>query len=389
MKKVLTITLTVFACLTGMSSASAEDQVREWIAQVRQVGAQGAGSENARKAVEKLAKCGPETIPLLLDGMDTADIVAANWLRTAFDEVAARALKSNPQSLPAGELRRFVLDPKRQGRVRRLALDLIAKLDASAPAAIIPSLLDDPEFRRDAVAAALSEGDRSAAEKKTDAATTAYSKAFDAARDADQIRAAATKLKSLGREVNIVEHMGFLVDWSLIGPFDGPEFKAFTKVYPPEKNVRVIDLAASYDGQRGKVGWKRHSTPDEFGTVDLVKALEATDDAAAYAFTAVESPASREVQIRAGADDNLTIWLNGEKVFAKEEWQNGTRLDRFIVPVRLRAGRNEILVKVCQGPKYRDPGMANPWSLQVRICDGSGKGLALQSSTAGPAGSKE
>ena len=371
--------------VTGQSVLLADD-VRDWVEQVRAVGAQGAGSAEARAARDKLAACGPEVIPHLLEGMDTPDTVAANWLRTAFDEVVNRALQDDRSAIATGELRRFVLDSKRQGRVRRLALDLLTKLDATASQQLIPPLLDDPEFGRDAVAIALAEGDRAVQAKRPDDAIAAYSKAFDAAREADQVRAAAAKLKSLGREVSIVQHMGFLVDWYVIGPFDGPEFKAFSNAYPPEKH---IDLNTTYDGQNGKVGWKRFRTPDEFGTVDLVKAIAATDDAAAYAYTTLDSSELRDAQIRCGADDNLTIWLNGRKVFAKEEWQNGTRLDRFIVPVRLRKGTNEILVKVCQGPKYHDPGMANLWSLQVRICDMGGKGVSLHSSLPALRGSKD
>jgi len=365
----------LIACLSACVGVLGDDGLRDIVARVRAVGPQGTGADDARIARDKLAACGPEAIPILLEGMDTSDTVAANWLRSAFDDVLARALKSNPASVPSDELRRFMLDEKRQGRVRRLALDVLARLDPATPSKLIPPLVDDPEFRRDAVAVALADGDRGVQAKQSHVALAAFSKAFDAARDADQVRAAAAKLKSLGREVSIVEHLGFLVDWHVIGPFDGPNFKAFANVYPPEKQLRMIDLGATYDGARGKVTWKRHRTPDEFGTVDLVAAVVATDDAAAYAYTTIESAEPRDAQIRCGADDNIQIWLNGKKVFAKEEWQNGTRLDRFIAPVQLRMGTNEILVKVCQGPKYLDPGMANPWSMQVRICDGTGRGL--------------
>jgi hypothetical protein len=349
-----------------------DDEVARLIARIRAVGAQGAGSVEARAARDKLAGAGPDVLPALLVGMDTPDTVAANWLRTAFDEIVTRTMESDPTALPTDKLQQFLLDPQRQGRARRLALEVLTKLDVATPGRIIPSLLDDPEFRRDAVAVALAEADRAAKAMMHDQAVAAYMKAFDAARDADQVRAAADKLKALGRDVSIVAHMGFLVDWYVIGPFHGPDFKAFSNVYPPESK---LDLAATYDGQNGPIAWKRYRTPDEFGTVDLVKAVAATDDAAAYAYTTVESSEALDAQIRCGADDNLTIWLNGQKVFGKDEWQNGTRLDRFIVPVWLRRGTNRILVKVCQGPKYRDPGMANLWSLQLRLSDASGNGI--------------
>jgi hypothetical protein len=356
-------------------SAPPGSDVERLIEQVRAVGPQGAGSAQARAARDQLAKCGPEILPALLRGMDTPDLVAANWLRTAFDEIVRRARQDDPRSIPAAELTAFVRDAARQGRVRRLALDLLTQLDPGTPGRLIPPLLDDAEFRRDAVAVALAEGDRAKEQQRRDAAVAAYRKAFDAARDADQVRSAATQLRTLGHEVDIVEHLGFVVDWHVIGPFDAPEYQAFARVYPPEQELQ---LSRSYPGKGGAVSWKRHRTPDEFGTVDLVKALAPVDDAAAYLYTRLDSPAERAVQLRAGADDNLTIWLNGRKVFAKDEWQNGTRLDRFIVPVQLRQGPNDLLVKVCQGPKYRDPGMANPWSLQIRVCDAGGKGVVLR-----------
>ena len=45
---------------------------------------------------------------------------------------------------------------------------------------------------------------------------------------------------------------------------------------------------------------------------------------------------------------------------------------------------NELLVKVCQGPQHKDPQVANNWSLQLRFCDASGKGLAAASSLPEP-----
>lgn len=359
----------------GRLACGSGDDTEALIRVVRAVRAEGAGSPAAREARDRLAERGPEILPALLEGMDTPDSVAANWLRTVFDEVSRAAISNARESIPAMRLESYVLDPRRHGRPRRLALELLAKLDPTAPTRLILGLVDDPEFRSDAVALVIAESDRFAAEKDRDRAIAGYRRAFESARDVEQIRAAAAKLTPLGVQVDITAHLGFLVDWHIIGPFDGPEFKAFTTGYPPQ---RAVHLDETYDGQSGRVAWKPFRTSDELGTVDLIKALGPADDAAAYLFTTVQSPSDREAEIRCGADDNLSIWLNRELVFSKAEWQNGTRLDRFIVPVHLVRGRNELLVKVCQGPKYRDPGMANPWSLQMRICEVDGRGIRFQ-----------
>lgn len=364
--------LTLLTCAV----VQADDRVSELIAQIHSVRGEGAGAQEARGARDELAAMGPEVLPALLVGMDTTDTVAANWVRSAFDEIVDRTLQASPSGIPAEAIQAFFLDPKRQGRARRLALEALAQLDADFPGRVIPTMLDDPEFRFDAVALVLEVAEQSLEQKDGAKAAAAYRKAFEAARDEAQVRTAANKLRDLEQEVSVVAHLGYLVDWYLVGPFDGPGFQSFSTVYPPEKE---LDLKASYEGKSGPIRWKRHRTPDEFGTVNLAGALAQVDSAVAYAFTTVESDRAREVQIRCGADDNLSIWLNGEKVFAKEEWKNGTRFDRFTVPVRLREGTNRILVKVCNAPPYADPSLGNPWSVQMRICDTTGKGIVLPS----------
>jgi hypothetical protein len=91
-----------------------------------------------------------------------------------------------------------------------------------------------------------------------------------------------------------------------------------------------------------------------------------------YAYAEIESPSEQRVELRCSADDNLTVWLNGENVLAREQWLNGTRLDRFITPVTLKAGTNRILVKICQGPQHVNPEVPNNWSFQLRFCDATG-----------------
>jgi hypothetical protein len=83
--------------------------------------------------------------------------------------------------------------------------------------------------------------------------------------------------------------------------------------------------------------------------------------------------------LRAGADDNLTVWLNGRKVFAREQWLNGIRFDRFVAPVELDEGTNRLLVKICQGPQHVNPDVPNNWTFQLRLCDPQGAGVPFTS----------
>jgi hypothetical protein len=93
----------------------------------------------------------------------------------------------------------------------------------------------------------------------------------------------------------------------------------------------------------------------------------------------LDSETDQQVDLRCGADDNLTVWINGKIAFRRLQWLNGTRLDRFTAKSTLKKGRNRVLVKVCQGPQHKNPAVPNNWSLQVRFCDADGLGIRLRS----------
>ena len=100
------------------------------------------------------------------------------------------------------------------------------------------------------------------------------------------------------------------------------------------------------------------------------------DDAVAYAYTTFTVAESREVEFRGAADDNLTVWVNGKRVFGYEEYRNGVRLDRHRFKVKLRAGENSVLVKVCQAPLDTTSPEPN-WEFFLRVVDETGKGIAM------------
>jgi hypothetical protein len=191
-------------------------------------------------------------------------------------------------------------------------------------------------------------------------------------------------LQALGEPVDPVAHLGLVVDWWLVGPFDAPDKTGFGAQFPPEKKV---DLQAGYSGQaEQKIRWQKVHVPDRLGQLDLLKPLGAVREAVAYAYCELNAPAEQTGELRAGADDNCTVWLNGEKILAREQWLNGIRMDRFVVPAKLSAGPNRLLVKICQGPQHKDPEVPNNWSLQLRLCDPQGKGLEFKNSVALPKG---
>ena len=148
--------------------------------------------------------------------------------------------------------------------------------------------------------------------------------------------------------------------WLVLGPFDNTAGIGYETAYIPEDSTQ-IDRTAEYDGVDGKVSWQKH-TDDAFnGLIDFGRN---EDWRVSYSWTTVTSPDEREVQLRIGSDDQAKVWLNGEQVYAFEKGR-WIVVDKDIVPVTLKAGKNTILVKVCNEELT--------WGFYMRFTDENGK----------------
>jgi len=358
-------------------SVAEQVDVETLAAKLRAVGPKGEGHADASKAWQSLAQANAEQLPAVLAGMQGAGRLSENWFRAAVEAIAQRQVKQGGQ-LPVEALEGFLADTRQAPRARRLAYELIAGIDDSAEERLIPGLLNDPslELRRDAVALALQNAAAEEKAGKKNEATDIYAKAFAAARELDQIKEASGKLKSFGQQVDVPRHMGFVMEWQLIGPFDNVDGKGFDVAYAPEKG---IDLAATYEGKVGNVQWKQHRTSDEFGIVDLNEIFERPKDgndykltdehkgAVGYAFSKFESEQAREIEIRVGCINANKIWLNGELLTANQVYHAGMEVDQYVAHGQLKKGSNEILVKVCQNEQ--EESWAQRWQFQLRVCD--------------------
>ncbi len=362
MKRVLP---TVLAAALFAAVSSRASELAEAIASVQAVGPQGRGHQEAAAAWERLARADVAELPTLLTAMDDANPLAANWLRTAVDAVAERAARRG-EPLPLEELERFLLDRGHAPRARRLAYELLLSKDPKAEPRLIPDMLDDPslELRRDAVARILEEAEAAQNAGDRGQAVAAYRRALPAARDEDQIRLASDRLRKLGEEVDMQRLMGFLVRWKLIGPFDNTDQLGFDAVYPPE---RELDFSGSYEGKHGRVQWLDHTTNDEYGRVDLNRALDEEKSVVAYAAAHFHSDRQRKVEFRLASYNAVKLWVNGQPVLEYNVYHGGSRLDQYVGETVLQKGRNTILLKVCQNAQTQD--WARHWSFQLRVCD--------------------
>jgi hypothetical protein len=86
------------------------------------------------------------------------------------------------------------------------------------------------------------------------------------------------------------------------------------------------------------------------------------------------------VEIRLGCPTAVKVFLNGEQVFAHEEYHHGRRMDQYVARATLKAGLNQLLVKVCQNEQTES--WAQSWEFQLRICDSTGGAVPLVLKTA-------
>lgn len=360
-----------------------EAELDAYVNLLRNVKPEGVGHREASYAWGQLVEqADADSLPTILAGMDGAGPLAENWLRAAVDAVAERQVQQTGK-LPVERLEKFLAHTSHNPKARRLAYEWIARVDKNAPDRLIPTMLDDPslEMRREAIARLVSAAESTAKADQEDQAKATYRQALDSARDLDQVKVITEALAALDAPVDLQHHYGFIVDWLLIGPFDNRGGKGFNAVYPPEEK---IDLAATYEGSAGSVDWKQHHTDQEYGEVDLNKALGKHMGVAGYAMSVFESDRERSVELRVGSENANKVWLNGEKLAEAEAYHANSAIDQYVGHGVLKQGKNVILVKVCQDEQTVD--WAQNWVFQLRVCDASGK--AVLAKDRGPANPK-
>jgi hypothetical protein len=357
-----------------------DDEQAALLARIRAVGREGAGNAEAGRAWKELVQLGPRALPATLAAMDGADARACNWLRAAVDAIAERALAAG-QPLPADRLEEFIRQKQHAPAARRLAYEWLCRVDDKAPARLLPGMLHDPsaELRRDAVAAVLRDADARRQKNDREGARAAYRKALSGACDKDQVETIARHLKDMGETVDLASHFGFVRRWQLISPFDNTKGRGFETAYPPEKSV---DLAAALEGKAGATArWISYTTSDPYGVVDLNKVLGKQKGTVAYAYAVIDSPTERPVEVRAGSPNALKIFLNGKELLGRNEYHHGNQMDQHVAAGTLKAGRNVLLLKVCQNEQ--SDSWAQEWRFQVRLCDAAGAAVPFTEQTPG------
>lgn len=362
----------VWMCVALSAMPAAQEsqaaEVAEQVATLLKVEKQGSGHAAAVPVLKSLEQESPAALIPLLQGIDQANPLAANWLTGAFEAIADRTLKSG-EKLPQEELEKFALDTGHTPPARRLAFLWLTKIDPTAADRLIPGMLNDPgsEFRREAVQRLLDAATKATEAKDAPRSKELYLEAFGAARDPDQLDLAFDKLTEMGEKVDLKKQLGLIPGWWLIGPFDHRKGIGFDAVYPPEQEIQ---LDKKYPGLEKEAEWVKKESDQKHAILDLTKLLAPYKGSVVYAYQEFPSDREQTVEIRVGTPNGWKLWVNGELLFAHEEYHQSMRLDQYRVKAKLNSGTNRILLKLCQNEQTED--WAQRYEFQVRVCDATG-----------------
>ena len=152
------------------------------------------------------------------------------------------------------------------------------------------------------------------------------------------------------------------IAWKIFGPIPGKPDEGYATAYPPETK---IDFNQTFEKDGVLAEW--FDLPPHWvnlkGIVFLEQYLNPCEDVGAYAYTVLYSEKEQDAQLRFGTDDTITVWFNGEKVIDKNS-RRGVKVDEDIVPVKIKAGANTVLLKVWQG--------GGGWGFIMRVTDSEG-----------------
>jgi hypothetical protein len=133
--------------------------------------------------------------------------------------------------------------------------------------------------------------------------------------------------------------------WYHMGPFDGNGRGGFDAVYPPEKGV---DRQASCTGKSGAlVKWQRGDAFRD-AEVNSLRIYDENDDIAVYLFREITAAHATVYQGSFGSDDGIKAWLNGRLIVSNNTGR-ACLPDQELAALPLKAGRNELLIKIIQG----------------------------------------
>jgi len=144
------------------------------------------------------------------------------------------------------------------------------------------------------------------------------------------------------QDMNAEKPSEAFTSWQVIGPFPAPNpMKGFNTDYGPEKD-KSVDLNRAYPGPGGAMRkWQKlEGSPD-------INLIEAFGDQwiVAYAASALQSDADKDVQLVISHRSGIKVWLNGELLRSVPPGPTAYSPTRQVIFAKLKKGKNDLFIK--------------------------------------------
>ncbi len=151
---------------------------------------------------------------------------------------------------------------------------------------------------------------------------------------------------------------GYLVDWSVIGPFSVREENGVGFAAIDVGEVTAVD---SVQHAGSEYFWTYVITKNGTAVVDLTSAFGADAEGIAYAEAEVYVNRDMDATIRVETRDQVACWINGQAV----TFEPGKKDGAFSSRIRLRLEHNKIVIGLRHG--------RGKWSFSARVLDEAGE----------------
>jgi putative heme-binding domain-containing protein len=286
--------------------------------------------------------------------MKHAKAVAAVAPRLSHDELkVAQAAASALGAIAGEDASKSLVEALNEKRpaVRRAAASALGSMKATSAIPALLTSFKDPEMSREVTLAlaampdlraldvyldGLASRDQSVREKCRTAVGVIHGEALPIIeKRLDSNPLPTTVIAELQKVYTAFMGIG---DWQIVGPFDLSTPMPIDLENPQTRKALV--------GREGKnVRFKKVSGEARTGMIDLVATIGQLSEVAAYGVTFIESKEEKTIDLQVGADDTITLWLNGQKIL-DVIGEHGWSADAYKVSGSLKKGRNVLVAKV-------------------------------------------
>ena len=162
----------------------------------------------------------------------------------------------------------------------------------------------------------------------------------------------------------LLDALGIVPTYAVLGPFDNEGRKGHQAVYAPESEAESPDAAQVYPGKnpRTSLRWQEIPRGDLSldGTLHFSTWLTPETQGTAYAVVYVQSQVRQPIALRVGSSGPVKVWVNrGQPPAVSSDAYHAPHMDQTVGSAMLETGWNRLLIKVSAVEK--------PWSLLLRL----------------------